>query len=77
MLTNEKEFYEKNKEELRKLYLGKRIVIAGQEVKGVYNSDEEALTESLKTMQPGSFMIKLVSKTDEEAIQRFVSRVYV
>lgn len=77
MLNVEKQFYETHKEDLRKSYLGKRVVIAGEEVKGAFDSDEEALSEALKTMAPGTFMIKLVSATDEEAVQRFVSRVYV
>ncbi|MBQ0167859.1 MAG: hypothetical protein KBT02_12195 [Treponema sp.] len=77
MLNNEKNFYENHKEELRAKYLGKRIVIANEEVKGAYDSDAEAMTEALKTLQPGTFMIKFVTPTDEEAVQRFMSRVYV
>lgn len=77
MLQKEQEFFDTHKEELRKRYLGKRIVISGNEVKGAFNSDEEALTESLKTMAPGSFMIKFVTENDEEQVQRFFSRVYV
>lgn len=77
MLTKEQEYFDSHKEELRQKYLGKRIVISGNEVKGVFNSDEEALTESLKTMAPGSFMIKFITADDEEQVQRFFSRVYV
>lgn len=77
MLSKEQEYFDSHKEELKKLYLGKRIVISGNEVKGAFNSDEEALSESLKTMAPGSFMIKFVTANDEEQVQRFFSRVYV
>ena len=77
MLNKEQEFFDSHKEELRKQYLGKRIVISGDEVKGVFTSDEEALTESLKTMAPGTFMIKFITENDEEHVQRFFSRVYV
>lgn len=77
MLQKEQEFFESHKEEFREKYLGKRVIISGNELKGVYSTDEEALSNALKTMQPGSFMIKLISATDEEPIQRFFSRVYV
>lgn len=77
MLSKEQEFYETNKEKFRELYLNKRIVISDGEVKGAYNSDTEALTAAPKTMKPGSFMIKLVTATDEEPVQRYYSRVYV
>lgn len=76
MLIKEQEFYDSHKEELRKKYLNKRIVISSNEIKGAYDSDAEALKESLKTMKPGSFMIKLVTATDDEKVQRFYSRVY-
>ena len=77
MLAKEQEFFDLHKEELKKKYLGKRIVISNGEIKGAFDSDEEALTESLKTMAPGTFMIKFVTENDEEHIQRFFSRVYV
>lgn len=76
MLIKEQEFYDSHKEELRKKYLNKRVVISSNEIKGAYDSDAEALKESLKTMKPGSFMIKLVTATDDEKVQRFYSRVY-
>ena len=77
MLNNENDFYENHKSELREKYLGKRVVISNSEIKGVYDTDKEALEESLKTMKPGTFMIRLVTATDEERMQRFFSRVYV
>lgn len=36
----------------------------------------DAFNEAIKTMKPGTFMIKIVTATDEEGIQRFISRVY-
>lgn len=77
MLEKEQNFFDSHKDELRQKYLGKRIVISGNEVKGVFDSDEEALAEALKTMAPGSFMIKFITENDEEQVQRFFSRVYV
>lgn len=77
MLIKEQEFYDSHKEELRKKYLNKRIVISNNEIRGSYDTDAEALKEALKTMKPGTFMIKLVTATDEETVQRYYSRVYV
>ena len=57
MLEKEFEFYEKNKPELREKYLGKRIVIVGNEIVGVYDNVDEAFSETIKTYTPGSFMI--------------------
>jgi hypothetical protein len=76
MLEKEQAFFETHKDELREKYAGKRIVIAEEEVKGAYSTDAEAYAAAVKTMKPGSFMIKLVTRTDEEAIQRYMNRVY-
>jgi hypothetical protein len=76
MFEVEQSFYDTHKEELRQKYTGKRVVISGNELKGVYDTDAEAFEEASKTMKPGTFMIKLVTKTDEEAIQRYMNRVY-
>lgn len=77
MFEKETEFFNKNKAKFRKEFLGKHVVISGNELLGVYNSDEEAYFEALKTKEPGEFMIKLITPTDEETIQRFTSLVYV
>jgi hypothetical protein len=76
MLDKEQAYFEAHKDELREKYLGKRIVIAGEEIKGAYDTDAEAYAAAVKTMKPGSFMIKPVTRTDEEAIQRYMNRVY-
>jgi hypothetical protein len=76
MLDREQTYFEAHKAELREKYLGKRIVIAGEEIKGAYDTDAEAYAAAVKTMKPGSFMIKPVTRTDEEAIQRYMNRVY-
>lgn len=76
MFEVESKFYNEHKEEYRKKYLGKHIVIHGRELKGVYDNDGDAFEESIKTMEAGTFMIKIVTATDEEGIPRFMSRVY-
>jgi hypothetical protein len=77
MLEKEQAYFETYKDEIRKKYLGKRIVISGEEIKGAYDTDGEAYADATKTMKPGTFMIKPVTRTDEEAIQRYMNRVYV
>lgn len=76
MFEIENKYYNEHKAEYREKYLGKHIVIFGNELKGVYDNDGEAFNESIKTMAPGTFMIKIVTATDEESIPRFMSRVY-
>jgi hypothetical protein len=76
MLEKEQAYFEAHKDEIRKKYLNKRIVIAGEEIKGAYDTDAEAYAAAVKTMKPGSFMIKPVTRTDQEAIQRYMNRVY-
>ena len=57
MLEREFEFYENNKIEIRKKYLGKQIVIVGNEIIGVYDDLDEAYEETIKTHTLGTFMI--------------------
>jgi hypothetical protein len=76
MLEKEQAYFDTHKDELRKQYLGKRIVISDGEIQGAYDTDGEAYAAATKTMKPGTFMIKLVTRTDEEAIQRYMNRVY-
>ena len=75
MFEVENKFYEEHIKEFREKYLGKHIVIKGNELKGIYNSDEEAINESIKTMELGTFAVKIVSNNDEDTNWRFYSRV--
>jgi len=59
-LEKEQAFYEANKAELRSKYAGKRVVIASNKVLGVYNSDREAIQETVKTVPRGTFMVKYI-----------------
>ncbi|WP_062428585.1 hypothetical protein [Treponema endosymbiont of Eucomonympha sp.] len=77
MFETEQSYFESHKTEFREKYIGKRIVICGSEFKGAYDTDGEAYEAAAKTMKPGTFMIKPVLKTDDEYIQRYMTRVYV
>jgi len=59
-LEKEQAFYEANKAELRSKYAGKRIVIVNDKILGVYNSDREAIQETVKTIPRGTFMVKYI-----------------
>ncbi len=75
MLEKEYEFYQTNKDEFVKKYIGKFIVIKNDAVIGVYTSPIEALRESVKTNEMGTFLIQEIKGNDEPVI-RFYSRVY-
>ena len=77
MLEKEALYFEEHKVEIREKHLKKYIVIHGNSITGEYNSDEEAFSAASKTFEVGTFMIKYVSETDEEQIQRFTSLIYV
>jgi len=65
MLETEWEFYENNKEELIEKYLGKYIVISGNKVISVYEDENTAYFETVKTIPLGSFMIHHVMEEEE------------
>ena len=68
MLENEWEFYENNRDELVEKYCGKFVVISNNKVISVYNDENTAYFETIKTIPLGSFMIHHV-KEEEEVYQ--------
>jgi len=66
----EQAFYEAHKSELRSKYVGKRVVIVGNKVLGVYDSDREAILETTKTMPRGSFMVKYIPENPQKEVIR-------
>jgi hypothetical protein len=70
MFEKENEFYERNKDTLRKQYSGKRIVIIEDKVIGVYNSNGEAYKETVKTRRPGTFVIKYLPVNPADEVRR-------
>ncbi|MDR0503570.1 MAG: hypothetical protein LBH16_09665 [Treponema sp.] len=75
MLEVEHQFYLDNRETLREKYLGKRVVIVKNEIKGVYNSDLEALAEATKTMEMGTFCVKYIPVDPAEEYHRVYSYI--
>ena len=66
----EQAFYEANRTELRSKYAGKRVVIAGDKVLGVYDSDREALQKTAKIIPRGSFMVKYIPQDPQKEVIR-------
>jgi hypothetical protein len=73
MFEVENKFYEENREALRKKYLGKRVVIVKDRILGAYYTDSEAIDETSKTMELGTFCIKYVPVNPEEEYHRLLS----
>ena len=59
-LEKEFEYYQKNMTEIREKYLGKELVIVGEQIVAAYDDFEEAYLETAKTYEPGTFMIHTV-----------------
>ena len=69
MLEAEWEFYENNRDELVEKYCGKYVVIYGDKIVSVYDDENIAYYETIKTIPLGSFMIHHI--TEEEEIIQF------
>lgn len=75
MLSNEFNYYLSHQDELVKKYNGKYIVIIGEDVIGIYDSDVEALRETEKSHELGTFLIQKCTPGKEDYTQIFHSRV--
>ena len=74
MLEKEFEYYLSHQKELVNQYNGKFLVIIGEEVVGVYNSYEEAITESQKKYEIGKFLIQECLPGEGSYTQTFHTR---
>ena len=75
MLTKEFQYYLDNQDELVKKYNHKFLVIKNCEVIGDYNTYEEALFETSKEHELGTFLIQECTEGDSAYTQMFHSRV--
>jgi hypothetical protein len=73
MFEEENSFYEENRETLREKYLGKRVVIVKDKILGVYDTDSEAVTETSKTMELGTFCVKHIPVDPAEEYHRLLT----
>jgi hypothetical protein len=60
MFERENAFYKANRNDLRQKYLGKELVIVGNEIIGVYDDLDSAVDETVKTRPLGTFCVKSV-----------------
>ena len=75
MLENEFKYYIDNQDTLVEKYNGKYLVIKGEEVIGVYDTDDEAYLETQKEHKLGTFLIQLCTPGEEAYTHVFHSRV--
>lgn len=74
-LQREFEYYLAHQEELLKRYNGRFIVLKNQQVLGDYASDLDAVLETQKTHEMGTFLVQRVVPGDDGYTQTFRSRV--
>lgn len=75
MLKEEFEYYLSHQDELLKKYAGKFIVIKNKNVIGVYDTEIDAYTESVKKEEAGTFLIQECQPGNENYTQTFRTRV--
>lgn len=66
MLEREFEFYLKNQNELVKKYNGRVVVIKEDDVIGVFDSEIDAIVETVKIHEMGSFLVQKCSEGDKD-----------
>jgi hypothetical protein len=76
MLEKEQKYYEENREELRKKYAGKEVIIIGEAVFGAYDTVGDAYEQAKKIAAPGSFMIKSIPFNPDDEIIALSPFVY-
>jgi len=73
-LEKEFEYYLKNQEQFVKQYNGRVLVIKNCTVIGVYDSDQEAIEETTKQHELGTFLVQLCEPGVDSVTQTFNSR---
>jgi len=73
MFEVENNYYQENREALRERYLGKRVVIVKDKILGAYNTDADAIAETSKTMELGTFCIKYIPVDPAEEYHRLLT----
>ena len=76
MLKKEFEYFLDHQMELVDKYDGKFLVIKGQKVIGVYDSELEAVEETSKREKIGTFLVQKCEHGDASFTQTFHSRIY-
>ncbi len=74
-LKNEFDYYLTHQEELVDKYEGKFIAIKNQQVLGAYDDEMDALNQTQKNHELGTFLVQKVSSGSAAYSQTFHSRV--
>ena len=75
MQDQDYEFFLQNIEELYKLYGKKFIVIKNRQILGIYNDFGDALDETLKTEEIGTFIIQECFQNKKECVHNYQNNV--
>jgi len=75
MLDREFSYYINNQGELLKKYSNRFLVIIGEDVVGDYETYEQALFQSMKKHEKGTFLIQECTEGNKAYTQTFHSRV--
>jgi hypothetical protein len=73
-LQREFRYYLEHQDELVKLHAGKVLVIRGEQVVGVFDTDAEALREARRRFPAGTYILQRCSEGSEDYTQHFTSR---
>jgi len=74
-LQKEFDYFLANQQELARKYTGKILVIKDQKVIGVFDSELQAIEETSKTHELGTFLVQRCDSSEESHTQTFHSRV--
>lgn len=74
-LQSEFEYFKAHQDELVELYEGRFVVIKGESVIAAYDSFADAVHQTAKTHEPGTFLIQRCEAGPEAYTQVFHSRV--
>lgn len=72
-LSKDFQYFLDHQNELVAKYDGKVLLIVGQHVVGVYNSEAEAYFSALEKYEPGTFLIQLCTEGERAYTQVFHS----
>lgn len=75
VLEKDFEYYLAHQDELVKQYKGKVVVIKDQQLIGVYNSEIEAIEQTSKKYELGTFLVQKCEPGSESYTQTYHSRV--
>ena len=75
-LKDEFDFYLKNQESLLEEHEGKFVVIKGHKVIGSFDNIREAVDETSKEHEPGTFLVQKCTPGEEDYTATFHSRVH-